>query len=81
MPPSPPARKLFTLLSDAGLNWVKPSEHNAVWPDGEELYDLKKDPSENKNLATSPEHAEILSAMRAHQSKAESRALAAKVQN
>jgi arylsulfatase A-like enzyme len=47
----------------------------AVWPDGEELYDLRNDPAENKNLADSKEHAEIVLVMRAHLVRVESRAL------
>jgi arylsulfatase A-like enzyme len=50
----------------------------SVWPDGEELYDLKNDPAEHKNLATSAEQSEILRAMRAHLSRSESEAMAAK---
>ena len=37
------------------------------WPDGaEELYDLRKDPKENHNLASSDKHAASLTRMRKH---------------
>ena len=50
----------------------------AIWPDGEELYDLRNDSAEHKNLATSEEHSEIVEAMRAHLLRVESIAVAAK---
>ena len=34
------------------------------WPDGEELYDLTKDPHERHNLVKNPEHRSQLSSMR-----------------
>ena len=34
------------------------------WPDGEELYDLRKDPHEQINLAGNPEYAARLKTMR-----------------
>ncbi|NQU23288.1 MAG: sulfatase [Candidatus Nealsonbacteria bacterium] len=50
----------------------------ARWPDGEELYDLENDVAEHHNLATSEAHAATVAAMRAHLTRAESRAAAAK---
>ncbi len=50
----------------------------AIWPAGEELYDLRNDTAEHKNLATSEEHSEIVEAMRAHLVRVESIAKAAK---
>ncbi|MBK1879005.1 sulfatase [Pelagicoccus mobilis] len=46
----------------------------AKWSSGEELYDLKKDPGELKNLAGSPEHAGILQKMRNHLEEIDARA-------
>ena len=37
----------------------------AKWPDGEELYDLTKDPEEKKNLARNPDQAKRLEEFRA----------------
>ena len=50
----------------------------AVWPDGDELYDLKNDPAEHKNLASSEEHAKIVDSIRGHLARIESLAAAAK---
>lgn len=50
----------------------------ALWPDGEELYDLTNDPAEHKNLVTSNEHAATLAEMRSHLLRMESIALAGK---
>ncbi len=50
----------------------------AIWPDGEELYDLDNDIAEHHNLATSAEHATTLAAMRDSLARAESNAGAAK---
>ncbi|MGA0853806.1 MAG: sulfatase [Luteolibacter sp.] len=49
----------------------------ARWPrGGEELYDLIKDPAEETNLASMPEHRELLISLRAKLSKAEATAAA-----
>lgn len=48
------------------------------WPTGEELYDLQMDSSENCNLARSPDHSDVLKAMRAHLKHAETRAVASR---
>lgn len=48
------------------------------WPVGEELYDLKSDPTEQKNLASSSKHAEALKVMRAHLARVERAAVSAK---
>jgi arylsulfatase A-like enzyme len=50
----------------------------AMWPDGEELYDLLNDVDEQHNLAQSAEHAAILLAMRSRLRQAESHALEAR---
>jgi iduronate 2-sulfatase len=50
----------------------------AIWPDGEELYDLENDVVEHHNLAASENHAAILAAMRHRLAKAESHAAAAR---
>ena len=50
----------------------------AAWPDGEELYDLRTDPAEHRNLADSANHFETLEVMRAHLRRVESKAVAAK---
>ena len=42
----------------------------ACWPDGEELYDLKNDSAEHKNLANSKEHSKIMETMRTHLARA-----------
>ncbi|MCP4456345.1 MAG: sulfatase-like hydrolase/transferase, partial [Planctomycetes bacterium] len=44
----------------------------ALWPDGEELYDLENDIKEHRNLAKSRKHATTMATMRAHLAKAES---------
>ena len=41
------------------------------WPEGEELYDLKKDPTEDHNLIKSATHSETLKQMRKHLKRAE----------
>jgi iduronate 2-sulfatase len=48
------------------------------WPNDEELYDLKNDPSEDHNLAASATHPEILKQMRGHLKRAERDAISAK---
>ena len=45
------------------------------WPEGEELYDLKKDPTEDHNLIKSATHSETLKQMRIHLKRAERNAL------
>ena len=52
----------------------------ALWPDGEELYDLENDAKEHRNLAKSRKHATTMTAMRAHLTKAESHAAQARRQ-
>ena len=49
----------------------------AIWPDGEELYDLENDAAEHQNLANADEHAATLAAMRAQLTRVQSRASAA----
>ena len=47
--------------------------HFSMWPDdSEELYNLKVDPHEDKNLAASPEYAQKLKSMRQLLVRAES---------
>ena len=49
----------------------------ARWPrGGEELYDLEKDPAEETNLASLPEHRELMNSLRAKLSQAEATAAA-----
>ncbi len=45
------------------------------WPNDEELYDLKKDPTEDHNLVQSATHSETLKQMRKHLKRAERNAL------
>ena len=47
----------------------------ALWPTGEELYDLAADPREETNLAGSANHSKTLEAMRMNLTIAESRAV------
>ncbi len=44
----------------------------AIWPDGEELYDLQNDPAEHHNLALRERYADVLEAMRSQLKKADS---------
>ncbi|MDG1896960.1 MAG: sulfatase [Fuerstiella sp.] len=44
------------------------------WPAGEELYDLQKDPTEQKNLVNVKQHADTVDAMREHLVQVEARA-------
>jgi arylsulfatase A-like enzyme len=46
----------------------------ALWPDGEELYDLENDIEEHHNLAESKKYAALLETMRGHLAHAESKA-------
>ena len=46
----------------------------ARWPDGEELYDLKADPREWKNLAKSIDHTATLKKMRSLSTQIDKRA-------
>jgi arylsulfatase A-like enzyme len=50
-----------------------------VWPVGEELYDLKNDPREQKNLLMSGNHAEIIEAMREKLARKETVAISSKL--
>ena len=50
----------------------------AIWPDGEELYDLENDLAEHHNLAAAEEHAATLATMRARLAQAESYAAVAR---
>lgn len=50
----------------------------AVWPDGEELYDVKNDVEEQHNLANSGEQKTTLANLRTKLSQAESLALSAR---
>lgn len=50
----------------------------AVWPDGEELYDLRHDLDEQHNLASSPEHATTLADMRERLTQADALATASR---
>ena len=46
----------------------------SIWPDGEELYDLKEDPTEQNNLARANKYSDVLGSMRQHLNAAELRA-------
>lgn len=48
----------------------------AVWPDGEELYDLVNDPLEHRNLATSKDYVELLERMRQRLAEVDAQAMA-----
>ncbi|NQV36210.1 MAG: DUF4976 domain-containing protein, partial [Phycisphaeraceae bacterium] len=50
----------------------------ALWPDGEELYDLENDASEHRNLAKFRKHAATMATMRAHLARADSHAAQAR---
>jgi iduronate 2-sulfatase len=50
-----------------------------VWPVGEELYDLKNDPREQKNLLMSGNHVEIIEAMREKLARKETVAISSKL--
>ena len=50
----------------------------SLWPDGEELYDLKNDIDEHHNLANSPESNAILRKMRRHLAEVETSAASEK---
>jgi arylsulfatase A-like enzyme len=46
----------------------------AIWPDGEELYDLNTDPAEHKNLAKSAKHANTVKTLRTQLARIERKA-------
>ena len=50
----------------------------AIWPDGEEFYDLKKDPQEETNLAKARDYTDRLTEMRALLQRAEAKAVSKK---
>lgn len=53
--------------------------HYTHWPDGsEELYDLKSDPQEDKNLSASSDHSQTIKSMRIRLQQAENAAIARK---
>ena len=80
--PASPGKEVVYTVVRRGQNLGKAIRTDrwryAIWPDGEELYDLRNDTAEHKNLATSEEHSEIVEAMRAHLVRVESIAVAAK---
>lgn len=51
---------------------------HAIWPDGEELYDLENDAAEHRNLANAAEHTTTLASVRAELERAQARASAAR---
>lgn len=51
----------------------------AIWPDGEELFDLQNDPGEQQNVAASSRHESILAGMRTALAQVERRAMAARL--
>lgn len=48
------------------------------WPGGEELYDLKNDPTEQTNLVEAEQHSATIETMRAHLTRVEAKALSQK---
>lgn len=73
--PSAPAKDIVYTVVTRGKALGKAVRNDrwrySVWPDGEELYDLKNDIQEHHNLANSPESHTILTNMRDQLAKME----------
>jgi arylsulfatase A-like enzyme len=69
---------VVTRRQELGKAIRTPRWRYTAWPRGEELYDLRDDPAEHRNLADSSQHSEILQVMRAHLRRVDATAVAAK---
>lgn len=80
--PSAPGKKLVYTVVSRGKKLGKALRSDrwrySLWPDGEELYDLKNDIEEHHNLANSPESKAILVKMRANLTEIENSAASKK---
>ena len=69
---------VVTRRQELGKAIRTPRWRYTAWPRGEELYDLRDDPAEHRNLADSSQHSEILQVMRAHLRRGDATAVVAK---
>ncbi|NRA95459.1 MAG: sulfatase-like hydrolase/transferase [Planctomycetes bacterium] len=69
---------VVTRRQELGKAIRTPRWRYTAWPRGEELYDLRDDPAEHRNLADSSQHSEILQVMRAHLRRVDATAVGAK---
>ncbi len=77
LPGKPIAYTVVSRGSQLGKAIRSPRWRYAVWPDGEELYDLRNDEAEHINLANRDSHRDIITIMRRELSNVDQKASAA----